>query len=147
MAIRPLTATDRIAIDDLLRSYPYCNDTHDVEGMVALFTKDAVLEQASTGARHEGKDGIRKWMNAHGAQPGRAGRQHRVQQAQIKRTATGCKVRSYWMVIQSVVATDSKAIRQMGYYDDELVKIRGKWLIKSKHIGVWNDEMPALPPL
>ena len=146
MAVRPLTATDRFAIDDLLRNYCYYNDTHDVEGLVALFTPDAVLQQGTRG-RWEKREGIRKWMNDHGSQPGRAGRQHRVQQVQIKRTATGCKLRSYWFVTQSIVATDSKLLRAMGYYDDELVKVRGKWLIKSKYIDTWNDEMQVPPKL
>jgi hypothetical protein len=143
MAIRPLTPTERFAIDDLLRAYVYCNDTHDVDGMVALFAKDAVLQQGTRG-RWEGREGVRKWITDHGALPGRAGRQHRFQQVQIKRTKKGCKVRSYWMVVQSVVATDSRFVRQIGYYDDELVKVRGKWLIKHKYIGTWNDETP--PP-
>jgi SnoaL-like domain len=144
MPTRRLGATDRIAIEDLLRNYVYCNDTNDVEGMLALFTEDAVLE-IGTRERFETRQGIRRFATEHGAQPGRAGRQHLYQQIQMKRTATGCTVRSYWMVVQSIVATNSKLIRQIGYYDDTCVKIDGRWLIQHKFIDLWNDETP--PPL
>ena len=147
MPTRSLSVKDRIAINDLLMAYVYANDTADIEGMVKLFTKDAVLEIPGHGERFETREGIRRFATEHGAQPGRRGRQHLYQTVQIKPKGAGCIVRSYWMVVQSIVTTNGKIIRSMGYYDDHCVKVGGKWLIKHKHMGGWNDETPPPPPL
>ena len=136
---KSISAEDRIAINDLLMEYAWANDSADVELLVSLFTADAVL-MLSDGHRYENSDGIRRFATEHGSQPGRAGRQHLVQQVLFKPRAEGCAVRSYWMVIQALVATNSKFIRAVGYYDDIVVKAGGRWLLKSRTMGGWNDQ-------
>jgi hypothetical protein len=143
MATNALSADDRIAVDDLLRNFAYCNDTADFASMAALFTGDAVLEQG--GHRYEGREGVLHFATSHGAQPNRRGRQHLFQQMLIKQTDEGVKVRSYWMVVQAVVKTNAKNIRSIGYYDDVCVKQGDRWFLKSKIIAVWNDETSPPP--
>jgi hypothetical protein len=145
MAPRPLSVKDRIAINDLLMEYVYCNDTADFEGMVKIFTKDAVLKTGHD--TYKNSEGIRHFAVSHGSQPNRGGRQHLYQTVQVKQKGTGAVVRSYWMVVQSTVANNAKFIRSMGYYDDHVVKVRGKWLIKSKVMGTWNDQTKPPPRL
>ena len=144
MPTRRLSVKDRIAINDLLMAYVYANDTSDIEAMVKLFTKDAVLENVGTGERFETRDGIRRFASE---RTGRGGRQHLYQTVQIKPKGKGCMVRSYWMVVRSVVATNGKTILAMGYYDDHCVKVGGKWLIKHKYNAPWNDQAPPPAPL
>jgi hypothetical protein len=138
-----ISAEDRIAIDDLMRSFAYCNDTADFAGMAALFTDDSALEQG--GHRYEGRDGVLHFATSHGAQPNRRGRQHLMQRMLVKPTGEGVKVRSYWMVVQAVAKTGEKFIRSIGYYDDVCVKQDGRWLFKSKKIATWTDETTPPP--
>lgn len=138
---------DRFAISDLLMSYAYTNDIGDAEGMVALFTKDALLEQPAHGKRFEGREGIRKFASGDANAAGRAGRQHHYQTVQIKPRGDGFIVRSYWFVVHATLKTNTRFVRSMGYYDDHVVKVDGAWLIKHKRICPWNDETTPPPPL
>lgn len=143
---QPISADDRIAINDLLMEYAWANDSADVELLVGLFTADAVLV-LSDGHRYETSDGIRRFATEHGSQPGRAGRQHLVQQVLFKPRPEGCALRSYWMVVQSLVAANSKFIRALGYYDDVVVKQGGRWRFKQRIMGGWNDQTKPPAPL
>lgn len=49
---------DRLAISDLFARYMWAIDTGDVEGLVACFTEDGVLESPAVG-RYAGRDGVR----------------------------------------------------------------------------------------
>src|SRR5205085_11799535 len=69
-----VSVDDRFRIQDVLRSYVWANDSGSVEGVVAAFTPDGIVQPA-TGERIP----VRRWASETFAQPGRRGRQHWVQ--------------------------------------------------------------------
>jgi uncharacterized protein (TIGR02246 family) len=146
MAAKALSAADRIAINDVLNEYAWANDSHNVDLMVSLFTKDATLTTGH-GESYKGSDGVRHFITSHAAQGNRGGRQHLVQQALVRARPEGAAVRSYWMVVQAVVAENKRFIRSMGYNDDLMVKVKGEWKIKRRTMGSWNDQTPTPPML
>src|SRR5215510_16182571 len=92
-----ISVDDRFRIQDVLRSYVWANDWGSVEGVVAIFTPDGIVQPA-TGERIP----VRRWANETFAQPGRRGRQHWVQHITFEGTAGGVSVRSYWKVVQGL---------------------------------------------
>ena len=132
-----VSVDDRFRIQDVLRSYVWANDSGSVEGVVAAFTPDGIVQPA-TGERIP----VRRWASETFAQPGRRGRQHWVQHITFEVTANGVAVRSYWKVVQGLASTNTRTLNAMGFYDDFCVKFDGRWLIKEKRIYRCNDETP-----
>ena len=122
-----ISVEDRFRIQDVLRSYVWANDSGSVEGVVAAFTPDGIVQPA-TGERIP----VRRWASETFAQPGRRGRQHWVQHITFEGTANGVAVRSYWKVVQGLASTNTRTLNAMGFYDDFCVKFDGRWLIKEK---------------
>ena len=79
-----ISVEDRFRIQDVLRSYVWANDSGSVEGVVAAFTPDGIVQPA-TGERIP----VRRWASETFAQPGRRGRQHWVQHITFEVTANG----------------------------------------------------------
>jgi uncharacterized protein (TIGR02246 family) len=89
---------NRIAVEDLLRSDVYFNDTNDSYGIASVFTPDAIF-QTGRHAFLEGRDAIRAFAAELATHAGHGGRQHYFQPVRIVRTLRGHAVRSYWIIL------------------------------------------------
>src|SRR5436309_8402460 len=81
-----VSVDDRFRIQDVLRSYVWANDPGSVEGVVAAFTPDGIVQPA-TGERIP----VRRWASETFAQPGRRGRQHWVQHITLRAPRRGLR--------------------------------------------------------
>jgi hypothetical protein len=134
-----ISIEDRLRIQDLLMSYVWANDSANLEGIVAAFTPDGIV-QTGTGERLP----VEEWASSTLAHPGRRGRQHWVQIMSMHAHENGCAVRSYWKVVQWLVGPNTRTVNAMGYYDDICTKVDGHWRIREKRIHRCND-MTTLP--
>ena len=135
-----ISLEDRFAIYDLLGAYVWALDTGDVEGVVNVFTKDAVSRD-TRGNEFEGEEGIRAFATKFISMPAFRGRQHYVEHLKIEEAeGGGYKVTSYWTVLQWIYEHDVKKIVANGWSEDICVKVDGEWLIKARLLDYWSDQ-------
>jgi SnoaL-like domain len=141
---KPLSVADRIEINDLMASYAWALDTGDVDSFVACFTPDAVVieEVFEEPDRWEGAAGIRKLGEHFRAVPGFPGRQHHLTQSIVKGDSRGVSARSFALVTECR-GEPPYLIRFAGYWDDKIVKFRGRWLFKERIIRLWDGAVLA----
>ncbi len=108
------TVSDRQQIEDLLTAYAIDLDIEDVEACIALFTTDGEFEVY--GRRFSGHDGLRTMLT--GAPRG----MHFAGRALIGVSGESASVRSQLVFIEAALAEVRMAI-----YDDEVVKVDGRW--------------------
>jgi ketosteroid isomerase-like protein len=139
-----LTVADRIEINDLMASYAWALDTGDVDSFVACFTPDAVVieEVFEEPDRWEGAAGIRKLAEHFRAVPNFPGRQHHLSQSVVKGDSLGASARSFALVTECR-GEPPYVIRFAGYWDDKLVKFRGRWLFQERIIRLWDGPVLA----
>ncbi|MGE3538973.1 MAG: nuclear transport factor 2 family protein [Candidatus Tectimicrobiota bacterium] len=140
MAETPISLETRQAIYDMLARYIWGMDTGDIEGVVATFTPDGVVQDV-TGRRWDAAAGGARGFATHFlTRPNRRGSQHHVQHLFVEAAAGGgYLVISYWVSMQWDAATGERAIRAMGSYHDICVQVQGQWRIKEKIIAPWNS--------
>jgi len=131
---------DKAEIEALVAKYVFTLDTLDADGYASVFAEDAVYEV--TGTKYEGRAAIRKIvtdLTASRARNEAAGKPsprlyHVMSNSAIEvLDATHARHQSY---AQTVRAADNGQfiVGFMGRYDDELVKIDGRWQIKSRKL-------------
>lgn len=143
----PLTAEDRLDIQELLAAYAWTFDTGDVEGFVGCFTADAVLceDAFEEPDRWVGEAGIRAMAEFFFSRPSFPGRQHHVSHIMIDGAGDEATVRSFCFV------TDCKGeppfmVRFAGHYLDRVVRQGGRWLFQDRLIRDWSGEALARFP-
>ena len=143
----PLTIEDRIAIHDLIASYAWALDTGDVDGLLAYFTPDAVVieEVFEMPDRWEGTEGIRRFAQHYFSVPDFPGRQHHVSQILVSGNSERCAVRAFAFVTECHGEPPYK-LRFAGYYEDQVVKVAGRWLFQQRIIRLWDGEVLARFP-
>ncbi len=144
---KALTVRDRLEIQDLLARYAWALDTGDIEALLACFTPDAVVieEVFEDPDRWEGHDGIRRLARHYSAAPDFPGRQHHVSQVLISGTAEQCAVRSFAFVTECR-GEPPYVLRFAGYYEDDVIKRRGRWLFSRRVIRLWDGPVLARFP-
>ncbi|HTR46354.1 MAG TPA: nuclear transport factor 2 family protein [Verrucomicrobiae bacterium] len=144
---KPLTLADRIAINDLIADYGWALDTGDVDALVACFIPDAVVieEVFEDPDRWEGRDNIRRFAEHYRNVPSFPGRQHHVTQLQVKGDSRRCSARSFAFVTECQ-GEPPYTLRFTGYYEDQLVKVRNRWLFSARTIRLWDGEVLARFP-
>jgi len=144
---KPLTLADRIAINDLIADYAWALDTGDVDALVACFIPDAVVieEVFEDPDRWEGRDNIRRFAEHYRNVPSFPGRQHHVTQLQVKGDSRRCSARSFAFVTECQ-GEPPYTLRFTGYYEDQLVKVRNRWLFSARTIRLWDGEVLARFP-
>ncbi len=142
-----LTVADRIAINDLLAEYAWALDTGDVNRLVACFTPDAtVIEEVFEDAdRWEGRANIRRFAEHYRNVPDFPGRQHHVSQLVVQGHSKSCSARSFAFVTECH-GEPPYTLRFAGYYQDQLVKARNRWLFRQRIIRLWDGEVLARFP-
>src|ERR1043166_6143479 len=89
----PLTTQDRLDILDLYARQAWALDTGDVDGYVATFVENAVLDLAR---QHQGQQAIRRFAEEFRAKDiGLPGSQHHVDQMVLDGDGDRCSVRAY----------------------------------------------------
>ena len=132
-----LTTQDRLDILDLYARQAWAFDTGDVDGYVATFAPDAVLDLAR---QHHGQQEIRRFAEDFRAKDvGLPGSQHHVDQIVMEGDDRRCSVhayvtRSYRM---SGRGRNNTLIIWQGYYTDSLIKDDGRWLIQQQVGRAW----------
>lgn len=136
-----LSIEDRLAIHDLYARHNAYVDLGDYERWAACFTDDGV---SHTSTRTEG----RKALAAHGKArfESRANEawtypQHWNTNLIIEGRGTIATALCYMMRVVKMKDTGTYATTHLGIYQDEIVKIDGKWLFKSRKL-----HLDAAPP-
>ncbi len=136
-----ISLEERQEIYDILARYVWGMDTGDIEGVVATFTPDGVVQDVTGKHWDAAAGGARGFATHFLTRPNRRGGQHHVQHLFIDAAEGGeaYRVTSYWVSLQWDAEGDRKAIRAMGSYVDTCVKVHGQWRIKEKIIAPWNS--------
>ncbi|HLK12547.1 MAG TPA: nuclear transport factor 2 family protein [Candidatus Binatia bacterium] len=122
-----LTADDRLAIGELLAAYCQHLDLGEWDAFCALFTEDARLDFGRVMGTHEGRAGIRAFadtMKGLGLFM-----RHYVTNVVITGDGERARARSYVLALTGQPGQQSQTT---GLYDDELVKVNGRWLLRAR---------------
>ena len=136
---RPVSsfAEDRAAIEDLQARYLFALDFHDPDLYISTFTQDGVLDYGSgeVKGREAIKDVIARMPNpatTAGLRPAAA--RHNISNIVIKVDGNTAAGRSYWFHYSNGNPQRRGVFDGFGHYEDELVRINGKWLFTKRKI-------------
>jgi hypothetical protein len=135
-------AEDRAQIEDLQARYLFALDFFDMDTYVATFTEDGILDIVAYQAK--GRAEIRKKLEearpvfnpASEKKPGLyppTGR-HNITNIVLKVDGDKAVGRSYWFHYGNNNAKRAGALDGYGHYEDEMVKVNGKWLFSKRKI-------------
>jgi ketosteroid isomerase-like protein len=144
----PNYAADRAEIEDLQARYMLALDSGDVETYLSTFTKDGILDIGD--GEIKGHDAIRKII---GGMPGRkaetgapdaqklrpATGRHNITNIVIKVEGNKAYGRAYWFHYGNNNPQRTATLDSYGHYEDELVKVDGRWLFSKRRI--YNEQV------
>lgn len=125
----PLTALDRLEILELAARYNHAVDHRRAEEWADVFTEDGVL-YAGDQVRAQGRAGFIALVERR-IEEGRQVR-HWISNAVIDGDGAQARLRLYFKAYDITDALE--APYAMGEYDDELVKVNGRWKFKVRRI-------------
>jgi hypothetical protein len=140
-------AADRAEIEDLMARYLFAIDYFDWDAYVACFAPDGELEFAS--GTSKGRDAIRTAVTNfskgigkfyHTADGNPAKLRHVILQSTVRVEGDHAWARSLWLEMANHGEGDQPKIGTYGMYEDELVKLNGRWLFRRRN--VLNDFIP-----
>jgi hypothetical protein len=128
---------DRAVIEDLQARYLFALDFHDPDLYVSTFTPDGVLDYGS--GEVKGREAIKEViarMPKPAATPGlrAAAARHNISNIVIKVDADKAASRSYWFHYSNDNPQRKGVFDGFGHYEDELLKVNGKWLFTKRKI-------------
>lgn len=146
LGVAPLAAAagyadDRAEIQNLSNRYMVAVDAGDIETVMSTWAEDGVLDWVF-GIEH-GKAEIRKAMSGFGgARPytvpegakGRPRTRHQIINHVIDVDGNKAKTIAYWFALTNNTPQGDVQLLYFGHYEDELEKINGKWLFKSRKV-------------
>jgi ketosteroid isomerase-like protein len=139
-------ADDRAEIENLSVRYMVAVDAGDIETVMATWADDGVLDWVG-GVEH-GKAAIRKAMSNFGGSrkqeipdgaTSRPRTHHQIVNHVIDVNGNTAKSTAYWFAITNNTPQKDVQLMYFGHYEDELVKVNGKWLFKMRK--VYNESM------
>jgi len=140
--LQPLTAEDRLEIQELVARYCWAIDTGDGEALADTFTADGAFDG---GRRFEGRDQLVGFGRGDHVPPNRTetAAQHWVTNMVLSGNSTAATGRSYF--VRHSIVDGSPLVARVGYYVDELVKDNGRWLFKNRRYRDWppRDDEPG----
>jgi ketosteroid isomerase-like protein len=138
-------ANDRAEISNLSNRYMVAVDAGDIETVMATWADDGVLEWVR-GTEH-GKDAIRKAMSNFGGAAAarqipdgatsRPRTRHHILNHVIDVNGNTAKSTAYWFALTNNTPQKDVQLLYFGHYEDELVKVNGRWLFKKR--SVYNE--------
>ena len=106
----------------------YCDDNYNPDKIAELFVEDATWESGALG-RFEGREAIREFFR--GASKIFTFAIHYGLNPQIEVNGDAAKARWY-LFMPCTVSDGNKAMWRAGIDDEEYVRVKGKWMFKSK---------------
>ena len=106
----------------------YCDDNYNPDKIAELFVEDATWESGALG-RFEGREAIREFFR--GASKIFTFAIHYALNPQIEVDGDTAKARWY-LFMPCTVSDGNKAMWRAGIDDEEYVRVKGKWMFKSK---------------
>jgi uncharacterized protein (TIGR02246 family) len=140
-------AEDRAQTEDLQARYMFALDFHDPDTYASTFTEDGVLDY---GPVVKGRDAIRTLIagmaknaadqaakDTSGLRPA-VGR-HNISNIVIKIDGDKAVGRAYWFHYGDNNPKRTAGLDSFGHYEDEMVKVDGKWLFSKRKI--YNEQV------
>ena len=140
-------AEDRAEIENLQARYMFALDFHDADTYASTFTEDGVLDY---GPVVKGREAIRKLIadmakraadqtakDPSGLRPAAA--RHNISNIVIKIDGDKATGRAYWFHYSNNNPTRTAGLDSFGNYEDEMVKVDGKWLFSKRKI--YNEQV------
>ena len=126
-----LTTEDRLAIEEVLHRYCHCIDRGLWDEFPTLFTDDAKLDFGQTMGVHEGRAGVA----AFGEMLKNLGlfMRHYNTNFVIRGGSANAHVHSY---VLALTGSPGNVTPTTGFYEDELVKVGGRWLLHSRRASI-----------
>ncbi len=147
LALVPLSwagyGDDRAEIENLSNKYMVAVDAGDIETVMSTWAEDGVLEWVNGTER--GKAAIRKAMSNFGGArkvaipegaTSRPRTRHQIINHVIDVSADGktAKTTAYWFALTNNTPQNDVQLLYFGHYEDDLVRVNGKWLFKKRHV-------------
>jgi hypothetical protein len=133
--VSQLSTDDRLAIGELLSVYCHHLDYGRWDEFCALFTDDARLDFGAVMGVHEGRAGIRGFADM--MQNLGLFMRHYCTNAVIAGEGDRAHARSYVLAVTGQPGQQSIAT---GLYEDDLVKVGGRWLLRVRRATI---DVPA----
>ena len=128
---------DRAAIEDLQARYLFALDFHDPNLYVSTFTEDGILDYGSgeVKGRQAIKDVIARMPKPAAVAGKRDGAaRHNISNIVIKVDGNKAKGVSYWFHYSNDNPDRRGVFDGFGHYEDELIKVNGKWFFTKRKI-------------
>jgi hypothetical protein len=144
-------ADDRAEIENLSNRYMVAVDAGDIETVMATWADDGVLDWV--GGVENGKEAIRKAMSNFGGSrktaipdgaTSRPRTRHHVINHVIDVNGNTAKTVAYWFAFTNNTPQKDVQVMYFGHYEDELVKVNGRWLFKKRK--VYNESLHNRAP-
>ncbi len=140
-------ADDRAEIENLSNRYMVAVDAGDIETVMSTWAEDGVLEWVNGVER--GKAAIRKAMSNFGGArkveipegaTSRPRTRHQIINHVIDVNGNTAKTIAYWFALTNNTPQKDVQLLYFGHYEDQLVRVNGKWLFKVRK--VFNESQP-----
>jgi hypothetical protein len=145
-------ANDRAEIENLSNRYMTAVDAGDIETVMATWAEDGRLEWVR--GVEVGAPAIRKAMSNFGGAAAartipdgattRARTRHQIINHVIDVTGNTAKSTAYWFALTNNTPQKDVQLLYFGHYEDELVKVNGKWLFKVRRVYNESQQNKAL---
>jgi hypothetical protein len=130
-------ADDRSEIEDLQARYLFALDFRDPDLYVSTFTEDGVLDVGS--GEIKGREAIKQTIARMPQPAATAGLRpavgrHNISNIVLKINGNRATGRSYWFHYSNDNPKRAGVFDGFGHYEDELVKVKGRWLFSKRRI-------------
>jgi len=140
-------ADDRAEIENLSNRYMIAVDAGDIDTVMSTWADDGVLEWVNGVER--GKAAIRKAMSNFGGArkvdipegaTSRPRTHHQIINHVIDVHGDTATTIAYWFAMTNSTPQKDVQLLYFGHYEDELVRVKGRWLFS--HRKVYNESQP-----
>jgi hypothetical protein len=133
-----LSAADRQAIQELLARYNWAIDLNNGSDFAATFTPDGEFDSPTV--RLRGRDELRRFASREGRPPRAPDErgQHWLTNIIVEGNANRANLKAY-LCYQRREDGQIKT-STMGFYQDDLVKLEGRWHFASRRFRPWPPE-------
>lgn len=122
MGMGQLSTDDRLAIAELMATYCNALDLGRWDEFRALFTEDCVLDFGAVMGRFDGADGVRRFTDV--MQSTGLFMRHFHTNLVLRGDGTRARAESY---VLAITGPSGGRAQTTGRYEDELVKVDGRW--------------------
>jgi hypothetical protein len=127
----PLSLLDRVEIEELIARYNWAIDTSDGPGLADTFTADGAFVGTREFRGREALIGFGAGTH-HGPIPPA---QHWVTNMVLEGDTELARLKAYF--VRQNVEDGQVITTNLGYYDDELVRVEGRWLFSVRRFILW----------